>query len=311
MDSLKSYGAQTWNQSMTFLNSDGLVPQLVLTVVIVLVIHFLILGVESLIRGIQKYDQLSATLLPDTHISKGSGNQSKIVINQGKGSDYPFMYPSENELNGIEFSYSFHLYIDPDNYSTTRTARPTGALSSETSLRTIFYKGAETGPWPMSGPGVFLHQETNTMRIYMNCVKPDQNASQYVEIPNMPIGKWFHVVITMKGQNMDVYLNGNIAVRHSFTYIPMVNYGNIYTFPMLENLKSKPADVVYTTDSIQGMISRLKYYSYAISFSQIDTLYNEGASKKIVSTSFDFKPPYLHDSWWVTRFNPASAHYGL
>ncbi len=306
MDTLKSYGAQAWNQSMSFLNSDGLIPQLVLTVVIVLVIHFLIMGVESLVRGIQKYNQLSATLLPDTYISTGSGNKSKIVVGQGKDSDYPFMYPSENELNGIEFSYSFHLYIDPDNYSTQRTGTAT-----TTALRTVFYKGSALGPWPMAGPGVFLHQATNTMRIYMNSVKADENATQYVEVPNLPISKWFHVVITQKGQNMDVYLNGNIAVRHTFTYIPSLNFGNLYVFPNFESVTTAPTGVSFANDTIQGMISRVKYYSYAISFSQIDSLYNEGASKKIVSTSFEFKPPYLHDSWWVTRFNSASPHYGL
>jgi hypothetical protein len=307
METLKSYGTQAWNQSLSFLSSDSLISQLVLTVVIVLVIHFLIVAVESLVNGIQKYNRLSATLLKDTYVSKG-GDSDLITITQGTGSDYPFIYPSENEVHGVEFTYSFHLYIDPENYTSDRTSS-----STSNQFRPIFYKGDESGPWPVLGPGVFLNKADNTIRVYMNSVStedsPGSPGIDYVEIPNVPVGKWFHMVLMQKGQNMDVYLNGNIAVRHAFKYIPRINYGNVYIFPNGTG-KSYPTNFTAVTP-MQGMISRLKYFAYALSFSQIDSLYNEGASKVIKSSSYDFKPPYLHDSWWVTRYNPMSKHYGL
>ncbi len=304
MDTLKSYGAQAWSQTTGFLASDGLINQLALTVVIVLVIHFLIVGVESFINAFRKYNRLSATLLPNTYISTGNATKSKIVVSQGEKSKFPFMYPSENELHGIEFSYSFYLYIDPENYATTRTSG-----ESTNSFRTIFYKGAESGPWPIMGPGVFLNKKDNTMRIYMNSI--NNVDEQYVEVPNIPIGKWFHCVFTQKGQNMDVYINGNIAVRHTFKEIPRINFGSLYVFPNVDTPRSITMPITIESDPMQGMISRVKYYAYAISFSQIDALYGEGASKKIESSSYDHSPPYLHDSWWVTRYSSASSHYGL
>jgi hypothetical protein len=304
METLQSYGTQAWNQSLSFLSSNNLISQLVLTVIIILVIHFLIVAVESLVTGIQNYSQLSATLLKDTYVSKG-GDTDNIVITQGNESKYPFIYPSENETNGIEFTYSFHLYIDPENYSHDRTS---ATSINDTTFRPIFYKGNETGPWPVLGPGVFLNAKENVIRVYMNAIS--SSATEYVEVPNVPVGKWFHMVLIQKGQNMDVYINGNIAVRNTFSTIPRINYGNVYVFPNGTDKSIYPTDFKAVTP-MEGMISRLKYFAYALSFSQIDSLYSEGASKDIKSASYDFKPPYLHDSWWVTRYNPMSAHYGL
>jgi hypothetical protein len=303
MDTVRTYGQQLWNRSIGFLNSDGLVPQLVLTLVIILVIHFIIMAVESFVKGLQSYSRLSASLLPYTYTSEKAAGEKKIeIVQKPSGKDYPFMYPSDNEINGVEFSYSFYLYVDPDTYSINGDAN---------TFRNIFYKGGSK-PWPYLGPGVFLNSKENTIRIYMNSVA--NTKDNFVEVPNIPVGKWFHMVITQKGQNMDVFINGNIAVRMNFKYIPMLNYGTLHVFAGTgsEKVEGEPATGNVTIDgSMKGMISRLTYYAYALSFTQIDSLYNQGPSKKIVSTSYDHTPPYLHDSWWVTRFNSQSPHYGL
>ncbi len=285
---------------MGFLSSTGLIPQLVLTVIIVLAIHFLIVAVESLVMGIRKYNNLSQTLFDYTIVSKGTAGIPGEVF----AAKDTFLYPSENEVHGIEFSYSFHLYIDPNNYVGLST-------KSKNEFRTVFYRGSEVGPYPILGPGVFLNAKENILRVYMNSIQAV--VDQYVDIPNIPVGKWFHVVLVQKGQNMDVFLNGNIAVRNTFNTIPRLNPGSVYVLPgQTMNLPASTDTTEYAPPAIagpmEGMISRLKYYAYALSFSQIDTLYNEGASKKIKSTSFDFKPPYLHDSWWVTRYGRENPH---
>ncbi len=301
MDTVRSYGQQLWNRSIGFLNADGLIPQLVLTVVIILVIHFIILAVESFVKGIQNYSHLSASLLPYTYTSTSATGENKIVVTQKtKDGDYPFMYPSENEVNGVEFSYSFYLYVDPKSFATAGT--------DTNQFLNIFYKGGPK-PWPYLGPGVFLNKGQNTIRIYMNSVV--NTKDNYVEIPNIPVGKWFHMVIVQRGQNMDVFINGNIAVRMTFKFVPMLNYESVTVFSGATQDGSVATGGFSVTGSMQGMISRLTYYSYALSFTQIDSLYNQGPSKKIVSTSYDHTPPYLHDSWWVTRFNAQNPHYGL
>jgi hypothetical protein len=133
-----------------------------------------------------------------------------------------------------------------------------------------------------------------------------------VEIPNIPVGKWFHLVIVQKGQNMDTYINGNLAVRRQFSNIPVLNYGHVYVLPVQKTqLRIDASSTANVKKPMKGMVSRLKYYAYALSYAQIDSLYREGPSSKIESTSYDHTPPYFHDNWWVTRFNRASPHYGL
>jgi hypothetical protein len=144
---------------------------------------------------------------------------------------------------------------------------------------------------------------TNTLRIYQNT---STAWNSFVEVPNIPVGKWFHLVITMKGKFMDVFVNGNIAVREEFATVPKLNFGNVYllspiTFPVNPNTPLQLGD--YKVDGAAvGMVSRVKYFAYAANYAQIDSLYREGPSKKIVSKTYSQTPPYMYDNWWVTRF---------
>lgn len=288
MDTLRGYTSQAQNfgnRALGFLNSDGLIPQLVLTVLIVIAIHVVVMMFESVIDAVKNYTRLSTDVLSDTITES-------YVLDQTSGSKDAKIYPSNNELNGLEFSYSWHLYIDPKNYEQN---------TPQSEYRTIWYKGGAK-PWPVLGPGVFLHPTSNSVRIYMNSV--NNAKDMYVDIPNIPVGKWFHMVITQKGRMMDVYINGNIVKRHEFSAVPRINYGSVYMLPNSEACsdQAKMGDFAIR-GTMDGMLSRLKYYAYALNYSQIDTLYREGPSTKIITTKInDQTPPYLHDSWWVTRY---------
>jgi hypothetical protein len=293
MDSLRGYA----QGALSFLNADGLVPQLVLTIVIVLVIHTIIMLIESLVQGIRQYSRLTTTLVDNTI------QQQEIITQDPITNSSRYVYPSKNEVNGIEFSYSLHLYVDPETYKD----------KSPSKVRHVLHKGAPTNSnntLELMSPGIFLREDENTLRIYMNIVADSANSNQdnYVEIPNIPIGKWFHLVIVQRGQNMDTYINGNLAVRRQFNNVPLINYGHVYV--LLDN-RTKLSDTMGVNGAMKGMISRVKYYAYGLSYAQIDSLYREGPSSKIESKSYDQTPPYFHDSWWVTRFNPASSHYGV
>lgn len=287
MDTLRGYTSQAQNfgnRALGFLNSDGLIPQLVLTVLIVIAIHVVVMMFESVIDAVKNYTRLSTVVLSDTITES-------YVLDQASGSKDAKIYPSNNELNGLEFSYSWHVYIDPKNYE----------QATQPEYRTIWYKGGSK-PWPVLGPGIFLHPTSNSVRIYMNSV--NNAKDMFVDIPNIPVGKWFHMVITQKGRMMDVYINGNIVKRHEFSAVPRINYGSVYMLPNAEVTgdRNKMGDFA-VKGAMDGMLSRLKYYAYALNYSQIDALYREGPSTKIITTKInDQTPPYLHDSWWVTRY---------
>jgi hypothetical protein len=273
-----------------------LIPQLLLTVVAILALYAIITIAESIVNTFKAFDRQTTVLFQDTT----TGRQ---LITQSAESDN-LIYNSENEVHGMEFSYSMYLLISPETFEETVSAGTCGGKKKQqtTSLKQIFHKGSKDG-FPLLAPGLFVEGNKNTLRLYMNSSTKWDN---YVEIPNIPIGKWFHLVITMKGKYLDVYVNGNVTVRHEFATVPKLNYGHVYVlypvkFPKNTNDMNIKTDF-RVDNAAKGMVSRLKYYSYALNYSQIDSLYREGPSKKIVSTTYEEKPPYFHDSWWVTKY---------
>jgi len=299
MDTRMNAVKQSVGSALGYLMGPGLVPQLLLTIVIMITVYSVIAIIETIVEAIKKYTQKSVTLLRDTYTSAQ-------YISQDPLGPYPYLYPSENEVNGMEFSYSMHLFISPDSFMTSETDQcgdqnNTGNMPPSV-LRHVMSKGNKNG-WPIMGPAVFLHGDKNTLRVYMNSVS---SVNNYVDIPNIPVGKWFHMVIMFKGKNLDVYINGNVVVRHTFGEVPKLNFGPVR---VLTDIKfPSPSFTGYIGNiridgAMKGMISRLKYFAFSLNYSQIDTLYREQASKVIVSNSFDKEqPPYLHDSWWVTRY---------
>ena len=283
------------NTALSFILGDGLVSQILFTVLCMIVLYVVISVIEGIIGQFTKLDRQSTVLFDET-------TPTRQFIEQSPSSD-KLIYNSENESHGMEFSYSMYLLISPDTFEATVSDTCGNTTQQEkTRLRQIFHKGSKDG-FPLLAPGLFIHGNKNTLRLYMNSATKWDN---YVEIPNIPIGKWFHLVITLKGKYLDVFVNGNVTVRHEFPTVPKLNYGNVYVLTPLKFPKYG-SDTVnvgnYSVDgAAKGMVSRLKYFSYALNYSQIDSLYREGPSKKIVSSSYTEVPPYLHDDWWVTKY---------
>jgi hypothetical protein len=259
-----------------YITGPGLVPQLLLTVIIVLAFYTVVTMIETIVQAVQRLDRQTTVLFEDTV-------NSRQTIVQEPGAD-SLLYNSENELNGMEFTYSMYLFINPETFE-----------ANTPGMKHIFHKGSKSS-FPLMAPGLFVDGKVNTLRLYMNSTTAWDN---FVEIPNIPIGKWFHLVVTQKGKYLDVFVNGNVTVRHEFKAVPKLNYGHIYVMDPIKFTKDNFA----VDGAMKGMVSRLKYYAYALNYSQIDSLYREGPSKVILATAaFKEAPPYFHDDWWVTKY---------
>lgn len=279
----------------SFLTGPGFVSQLMLTVVALLVFYLVVTAIETVVNFFKKMDQQTTVLFADT-------TPGKQVVVQDPSAGSPTIYNSENEVHGMEFSYSMYLFINPETFEAS-VSDSCGVTTNNDAkkLKHIFHKGSKDG-FPLMAPGLFVEGDKNTLRLYMNSTTQWNN---YVEIPNIPIGKWFHIVISLKGQYLDVYINGNVTVRHQFNTVPKLNFGNVFVLYPLKfpTGDASTVDAKFKVDNAaKGMVSRLKYYAYALNYSQIDALYREGPSKKIVSSSYTEIPPYLHDDWWVTKY---------
>lgn len=291
---------ETLQSVKSFIMGNGFIPQILLVLLILIVMSTIMTIIDVSVNAVKRFDRQSAVLIENTY------TRGTVIPQNGDDPQYPLLYPSTNERHGLEFSYSFYLFIDPESFNQTVTGQCGSSSTQNTvGLRHILHKGSRD-IYPSMSPGIFLHADKNTIRVIMNSEANPLSAN--VDIPNIPVGKWFHFVVTMKGQFMDVYMNGNIVSRRELPTVPKINYGAVYV--MSDRIFPEPGSNSDTTNlqgmrfegPIKGMISRVKYYAFALNYSQIDQLYREEPSKRIESPSFSQTPPYFRDDWWVTRY---------
>ena len=269
-----------------FIGGTDLISQIVLTVVVIIIVAGIASGISSVIESYEESDRKTAVLLSDTT----TGQQ---VVAQDPTLGTPMVYNSENEKDGIEMTYSMFLLLKSETFDGTK-------IGDGPTLKHVFHKGFKNA-FPIMAPGVFVESVNNTLRIYMNSATSWNN---YISIPNIPVGKWFHMIILVKGKYLDVYINGNVTQRHEFKDVPRLNYGNVYVMSPIQFTYApagRPENNLQITGAASGMVSRLKYYGYALTYSAIDALYREGPSSTIVNSGSTDLPPYFHDDWWVNK----------
>jgi hypothetical protein len=278
--------------SSSFLSGTGIPAQIITGLVISIVLYIVLLSMELVYKSFRQIAGTRVEILPLTVNSLDKPRN----FDQNPSIKNSILLPlSDNERTGAEFSYSFFLWIDPSSFTTNN---PTDGLLH------IFHKGNPL-PFPLLGPGVFLHSTTNTMRVYMNSSKTWNN---YIDIENIPVKKWVHIVIMARNNAIEVYINGNIAKQLSISDgVLYQNFGNLYLFnprTLTLNSSTTPSLNSETTLNIYGTysgnFSNLLYFSYALSYTEIQSMLQMGASKKTENKSED-SPPYLEDSWWVNN----------
>jgi len=265
--------------------SSGQVVTALLTVSILFMVLF---TVELLYKTTMDARSRFQTLMDYT----AAAEDMSLVIHQdaSKYTDAKTIGLSMNERTGIEFAYSFYLYINPSTFSGNST------------YKHVFHKGYAT-PWPLMAPGVFLHSDTNTMRVVMNTYK---NPFTYADVKNIPVQKWFHVVLNSYRGGLDIFVNGNLANRISFKdTVPYQNFQDIVLFSNanINTLRGSSIPSLNGEDfqfegSFKGYLSNLTYARYALSVNEIQRLLNAGPSSKLKQKQMD-KPPYMGDDWWA------------
>ena len=186
---------------------------------------------------------------------------------------------SSDEESGIEFSWSVwvnitnlddqfdqykHIFSKGDNHNVDQSLND-GKLS------------------PNNSPGLYIKPSSNTMVVFMNTF---ESIDEEVEVANIPLNKWVHVLIRVEGTYLDVYVNGILAKRHILPSVPKQNNGNIY---------------IAQNGGFNGFISNLRYYDYGLQPGDIMSIVQSGPSLKLSSLeSSDLKssPNYLSLDWY-------------
>jgi hypothetical protein len=266
----------------TFVLGDSALAQIIQAALLCVIVYTILSLGYGFLNAMEIYGESTTPLLPYLYDS------AQVIYQDPNQKGAITIYPSTNAPTGLEFSYSCFLLLNKSTFQ-----------GGSKGLRHIFHKGSPVYK-PLMAPGVFVRTDDNVLVVYMN----EAGAwNTHCEIPNIPIGKFFHLAIVVRNKNVDVYINGNVAHRMTLSSVPKQNFGDVYVFKTesFSDATSSPDEPFIVTGGAQGLISTLTYFGYALNYEQIDRQVRAGPSTKLVSATQNL-PPYLADNWWVTYY---------
>ena len=210
--------------------------------------------------------------------------QTIVAANPNINDSVP-IYRSIDQAQGVEFSWNVWFFVKDSNE----------VIKSKTPAL-IFSKGKAISPSePFLGvsPGVYLNAPTDTthnaqnLTISINTFKDtNQSISAYetITIQDIPMRKWVCLTIRAQGTYIDVYINGVLTTRKILKNIPQQNYGDTY---------------IGDPGGFSGNISSLRYYSKAISYEEIQSLFASGPSLVMLdNAAMPTASDYLSMNWF-------------
>jgi len=279
-----SFGSSDVSSSKDFLESNTLIAKTAF-LLLVIILFFILLRICIAL--------LSWLLAPSQNMTLLNGMADAtlpIVITQDPTSTTSMpIIRSTNQIFGMEFTWSIWMFIKPVQPSTTA------------SMQHVFSKGkgamgtCAKNQFSNNAPGLYL-MDTNTLYILMDTVNkpacfPGMNDD--ISIPNMPINKWFNVVIRLTNDTLDVYINGRLTKRLVMTSVPNQNYDDVY---------------ICSGGGFNGYVSDLKYFNSSIGTTQINALVSNGPNTSINSSNLKNNiPPYLSIDWYDENQSSSSA----
>jgi hypothetical protein len=241
---------------------------------ILLILVIVAFGLFLLISFWRDYSSFQANNL---YLLKGTRQlSSPIVI---PASQIP---RASDQTFGLEFSYSMWIYINQDSY--------TSAPDQE---KHILHKGSPNMK-PYVCPAILLSRDSNRLLVKMNTYGSD--VPDVCEVDNIPVAKWFHLAVVVINQNVDIYINGNLKKRFELSGLPMQNFGDVY---IGRDIQGEPSYI-----HMSGMLSNVRYFSYALPVYRLEQLVNELPGKPAEQDS-EVVPPYLSPDYYLQTGSPA------
>lgn len=281
-NSLNEFSSQdSVNAGKEFLNSNSMIAKV--SFIILSVIVFLI----AIYLGIRLILYLFSPSR-NPYLVKGvlQGNSGIIISQNPLDSNSVYLYKSNDQPGGLEFTWSYWVNI---NSLLSSNYERIFIKGQDTNTNNSSY-GAGTHNTDYQLPGVYLHLDSNqpSMLIHM-CPIGTGNAISDISVNNIPMNKWFHTAIRMQNTVVDVYINGTIANRTVLPTIPTQN-----TYPV----------IIGGNGGFSGQISNLIYYSHALTTFEINNLILAGPSLTPSQLSSDAQGKYLDyisSSWYNSK----------
>ena len=280
-DAFKSFSTSNGNSGSTsFLESNSLVAKFAFLLLVIFAFVILLrVGISA----------VSYLLTPSSspHLIDGMVDAKQMIVfpQDPSSNGAVTIYRSVNANDGIEFTWSVWIFIN-------------GLQYLEGQYKHIFYKGnsnlEQNGRnFPNNAPGLYLAPHTNSLVVMMNTFNV---INEEVIVPDIPLNKWFNVIIRCKNTTLDVYANGTIVRSVNLIGVPKQNYGDVY---------------VGMNGGFDGNISNLWYYDYALGTAEIQKIVNNGPNTTMIGNNGmnDKLTNYLSLRWFFygagDAYNPS------
>jgi len=265
------------NSTAEFFQSNSIIAKFAfLLMVIIAFVYLLRIGINSIAWF------YSPNLSP--HIIDGmiDATTSAMVIPQDTANTSAItVYRSNNEKQGIEFTWSTWVFIKDMQYNKGQ-------------YKTIFYKGnsglqSNGLNYPNNAPGLYIAPNTNDLVVVMDTYSV---IGEEVVIQDIPLNKWMNIIIRVHNRNLDVYINGTITRSLLLSDVPKQNYGEVY---------------VATNGGFSGFLSNLWYFNHALSAVEINNILYWGPNLTMAGTQAVSikKSDYLSLQWYFSPSNVA------
>ena len=280
-DTLKSFTSPSnVDASSDYLNANGIVAKFafVLFMIIVFIVLYK-LGIYLVI-----FFTKSAN---NPYVVKGliSSGNSKIRITQDpQKDDSVTIFRSNNQITGLECTWSSWIYIDGlgssaseyDHIYSKGNIPDANGIDSTTKIAKV-----------NNAPGVYIKNNSNELRIiYDSFEKNFKDSSTYTDISNIPMKKWILLNIRIQNQILDVYLNGTIVARKTYSgSLPKQNYD----------------DVFIGWGNFNGKLSNIRYYPYALSVFEMNNILMQGPNYTDITQENQNNYTYLSNLWYQTK----------
>jgi hypothetical protein len=263
--------------SNEFLESNSLLAKFAFLILVLVAFLFLVnLGIML----IQYFTQPTN----NPYLVKGTMNAAnELTVSQDpKNKNSITILRSNNQTTGIEFTWCLWIYVnDVDKKHVPQYQNifnKGNALYSQNGIATV-----------NNGPGLYLDNSGSQLHVVMNTVAIS-NPSEHLNIPGMPLRKWFHCAIRMENTVLDVYINGVISARMIMQDVPKQNYEDVN---------------ICKNGGFNGSIADLQYYNRALSVFEINNIVvwgrNTSSSTSTAGGDATGFPYYLSNLWYSSR----------
>lgn len=239
----------------------SIVITIVIVVLILMLLRYFLLDPYTL-QGLQS-GQTGATINASSLASNGSG------------------VPSTN------FAYSIWFYVNDWNYRYGEKKVIFGRMGAQSSSSAGSIPGV-SGVDPC--PAVVLGDVQNDLAVSLGCYPganqvPSKTGGHSIvhtcSVANIPIQKWVHLVVSVYGRTMDIYMDGKLVRTCLLPGIASVNNdANVYVSP---------------SGGFAGWTSKFQYFPGPLNPQQVWNLYTKGYSNWMSSNGYQVQLSLLEN----------------